>query len=39
MLPELEALLQDAGFSDVLVERDGPRVFSMGRRRSPKKPD
>jgi arsenite methyltransferase len=30
---ELEALLQGAGFSDVVVERDGPRVFSMGRRR------
>jgi arsenite methyltransferase len=29
---ELEALLREAGFADVRVERDGVRVFSTGRK-------
>jgi ubiquinone/menaquinone biosynthesis C-methylase UbiE len=29
---DLESLLREAGFADASVERDGPRMFSTGRR-------
>lgn len=29
---ELKGLLREAGFTDVVIERDGVRVFSGGRR-------